>query len=63
MEITVKDFIEKLKKLDQDSFIYFTREEDLDEDYAFDTFTDIKVKTPVYSIEEKEPKKEYIIVT
>lgn len=61
MDITVNQLIEKLNKLDKDSFIYFSREEDL-EDYSYNTFTDIKVKTPLYSINDKIPKKEYIII-
>lgn len=63
MNITVNGLIEKLNKLDRCSFIYFSREEDLEDDaFAYDTFTDIKVKMPIYSVDEEEPGKEYIIV-
>lgn len=62
MNITVNGLIEKLNKLDKDSFIYFSEEEDLEDDCNHNAFTDIKVKMPIYSVDEEEPGKEYIIV-
>ena len=62
MNITVNDLIEKLNKLDRGSFIYFSREEDLEDEIGYNTFNDIQVKIPMYSFDDKTPEKEYIIV-
>lgn len=68
MNITVKDLIEKLKKLEQDSFIFFGNNDTV-EGFSFEderdleTFVDIKVRIPVYSVNDEVPSKVYILTT
>lgn len=58
MEMKVKDLVEKLTKLDQDSFIYFSRHDDFEDDNMWDSFEDIMVSVSTHSVSKPMPPKQ-----